>query len=619
MSFDPDLYLKEQVTKGNTSAAKAGFNPDVYLKTNRDGNIITSDVPTLVGEVPNPPVVQEPPRTMMDRVKAIYEVPAAIVSGAAAPFLGMGAGAIENIQQSTNKRLDSPEFGQRFQFQPTSPVSQDILQSMGSALEASKLPPVIPSVGMLPSYARAAGGTPTQVRQAAQTVQETAPKLAQALRQPVAAVTPTPAPVSTMSGVGAAQTPDALMRMQMAQQLRVPVPLTKGQATKELGQQQFEMETAKTYPQDVGRPIIDRKIDQNQRILSNFDAFLEPIGAKTAAPDNLYEVGKVVDNALVKKAKEAKKEINNAYKLADESGQTQELIDVTPIKTYLDSLEAEAINAPIITSAKMKLENLAPAGELSINKLEEVRKMVGRLSGSTPTNAEFGREINKLIDASTEGKGGNLYQDARKLRANYAREFENVGVVDKLLSKKAGTTDRAVAFEKVFDHAILNGSLDDVKAIGQTLKRAGPEGQQAYRELVGQTIEYMREAITKNIRTDESGNRVVSAAQFDTVVKNLDKSGKLDYLFGKKGAEEIRNLRDTAILVYDMPLGVNTSNTSSAMDKVFNRLLQKIPLAGPMVEVGSEALEKQRLTKQVQEAINFTPEKMAEELRKGKK
>lgn len=579
------------------------------------GNIITSDVPTLVGEVPNPPVVQEPPRTMMDRVKALYEVPAAIVTGAAAPFLGMGAGAIENIQQGTSKRLDSPEFGQRFQYQPTSPVSQDILQSMGSALEASKLPPIIPSVGMLPSYARAAGGTPTQVRQAAQTVQETGPKLAQAIRQ----VAPPPAPVSTMSGVGAAQSPEAITRMQMAQQLRVPVPLTKGQATKELGQQQFETETMKTYPEGVGRPIIDRKIDQNQRILSNFDAFLEPIGAKTAAPDNLYEVGKVVDSALVNKAKAAKKEINNAYKLADESGQTQELINVNSIKTFLDSLEAEAINAPIITSAKMKLENLAPAGEISINQLEEVRKMVGRLSGSTPTNAEFGREINKLIDASTEGKGGNLYQDARKLRANYAREFENVGVVDKLLSKKAGTTDRAVAFEKVFDHAILNGSLDDVRAIGQTLKRAGPEGQQAYRELVGQTVEYMREAITKNIKTDESGRRIVSAAQFDTVVKNLDKSGKLDYLFGKKGAEEIRNLRDTAILVYDVPLGINTANTSSAMDKVFNRLLQKLPLAGPMVEVGSEALEKQRLTKQVQEAINFTPEKMAEELRKGKK
>jgi len=74
----------------------------------------------------------------------------------------------------------------------------------------------------------------------------------------------------------------------------------------------------------------------------------------------------------------------------------RELIDVKPLQTYLNGLEAEAINAPIITSAKMKLDNLAPNGQVSINKLEEVRKMVGRLSGSTPTNAEFGREITKF-------------------------------------------------------------------------------------------------------------------------------------------------------------------------------------------------------------------------------
>jgi len=463
---------------------------------------------------------------------------------------------------------------------------------------------------MLPSYARMVQGTPPQARQMGQAVQEAGPRIAQALRKE---------PQPTMSGVGAAQTPEAVVRSQMAEQLRVPIKLTKGQATRELGQQQFEIETAKTYPQDVGKPIIQAKLDQNQRILSNFDAFIEPLGAKTAAPMNLYEVGKVVDSAVVKRANEAKKKIRDAYKLADEAGETQELIDVRPLQTYLNGLEAEAINAPIITSAKMKLDTLAPNGQVSINQLEEVRKMVGRLSGSTPTNGEFGREITKLIDASTEGKGGNLYQDARKLRANYAREFENVGVVDKLLSKKAGTTDRAVALEDVFNHAILKGSLDDVKAISRTLKRAGPEGQQAFRELLAQTLEHMREGITKNIQRDANNNPIVSAKQFDTIVRNLDASGKLDYLFTKKGAEEIRNLRDTAITVYDVPQGINTSNTSSALTKVFDKLLQKIPFAGPMVEAGTEALEKQKLSKQVKEAVNYSPSKMAEELKKGMK
>ena len=606
MAFDPDKYLASKPSASKANVAK-GFDPDAYLAVSQ-GNIISGDVPTVAGQVLNPPVI-EPKRTMMDYVKSLYEVPATIATGAVAPFLGVGKGIVQNIQQGTNQRVDRPELAQQFQYQPTSPVSQDVLQSIGGAFEASKLPPVLPT-GMIPSYARMVQATPPQARQIGQTVQETAPKIAQALRKE---------PQPTMSGVGAAQTPEAIVRTQMAEQLRVPVKLTKGQATKELGQQQFEIETAKTYPQDVGKPIIERKLDQNQRILSNFDAFIEPLGAKTAAPMNLYEVGKVVDSALVKRVTDAKKQIRDAYKLADEAGETQALIDVKPLQTYLNGLEAEAINAPIITSAKMKLDKLAPNGEISINQLEEVRKMVGKLSGSTPTNMQFGKEINNLIDASTEGKGGNLYQDARKLRANYAREFENVGVVDKLLSKKAGTTDRAVALEDVFNHAILKGSVDDVRAISRTLKRAGPEGQQAYRELLAQTLEHMREGITKNIQRDANNNPIVSAKQFDTIVKNLDASGKLDYLFTKKGAEEIRNLRDTAILVYDVPQGINTANTSSALTKVFDKILQKIPFAGPMVEAGAEALEKQKIGKQVQESINYSPSKMAEELKKGMK
>jgi hypothetical protein len=597
MAFDPNKYLASKPVASQQVAQ--GFDPDAYLAVSQ-GNIISGDVPTVVGQVPNPPIVK-PKRTMMENVQALYEVPATMLSGAALTVPSAVSALVTG---------EAPmAMAQRNMFQPRSGASQDVLQSIGSAFEASKLPPVLPT-GMIPSYARMVQGTPPQARQMGQAVQEAGPRIAQALRKE---------PQPTMSGVGAAVAPEALVRTQMAEQLRVPVQLTKGQATRDLGQQQFEIETAKTYPQDVGKPIIERKLDQNQRILSNFDAFIEPLGAKTAAPMNLYEVGKVVDSALVKRVTDAKKQIRDAYKLADEAGETQALIDVKPLQTYLNGLEAEAINAPIITSAKMKLDKLAPNGEISINQLEEVRKMVGKISGSTPTNMQFGKEINNLIDASTEGKGGNLYQDARKLRANYAREFENVGVVDKLLSKKAGTTDRAVALEDVFNHAILKGSLDDVRAISRTLKRAGPEGQQAYRELLAQTLEHMREGITKNIQRDANNNPIVSAKQFDTIVKNLDSSGKLDYLFTKKGAEEIRNLRDTAITVYDVPQGINTSNTSSALTKVFDKLLQKIPFAGPMVEAGAEALEKQKIGKQVQESINYSPSKMAEELKKGSK
>jgi hypothetical protein len=150
----PDGMSREQMAAALNKLPKPKFQP---TEQNR-GNIINTDVPTVVGSQPNAVNLQPPskPVSMMDRVKAVYEVPTAIVSGAAAPFLGVGAGIAENIMQGTNKRVDSPEFAQRFQYQPTSPVSQDILQTMGSALETAKIPPFLGSIGAIPSFVQKA-------------------------------------------------------------------------------------------------------------------------------------------------------------------------------------------------------------------------------------------------------------------------------------------------------------------------------------------------------------------------------------------------------------------------------------------------------------------------------
>jgi len=603
----PDGMSKEQI------GAALQKLPNMNLQ-NR-GNVINTDVPTVVGSRPNAvnPQPAQTPRTMADYAKALYEVPATVVSGIAAPFIGVGAGIAENIREGTNTRVDRPELAQRFTYEPTSPVSQSILESVGQVLDTAKIAPVT-GLNLTPTISQFGQYAPTMARSAVQTAKPPVQRLVQALREE---------PVSTMAGVGAAEVPEAVNRVALAQNLRVPVPLTKGQATRELGQQQFEAETMKTYPTDVGRPLVKAKLDQNERILQNFDAFVDATGAQKAGEFNLREVGKVVDSALVNQANTAKKDISNAYKLAREAGEDAELVDVKGVQDYLNGLEAESINAPIIKSAKMKLDNLAKGGQISLNELEEVRKMVNALSGDTPSNMAFGKQIKDQIDLTTVGKGGELYQKARKLRENYAREFENVGFVDKLLSKKAGTTDRAVALEDVFDHSIMKGSLDDVRAIGRTLKKAGPEGEQAWRELQGQTIEQMKSAVTKNIQRDEAGNPIVSPRQLDSFVKNLDADGKLDYLFGKKGAQEIRDLRDTAITVYSPVAGINQSNTASALTQALDRIrgsaLSKLPMGvGSLYEVGAEMATKKKLGKQVKEAVDFDPNAVAKELRKGK-
>lgn len=588
------MALPQGFVLEKSSGLPAGFVID-------QGNIINTDVPTVAGQVPNPPVI-ESKRTMMDRVKALYEVPATMLSGAAltvpSAISAMATG--EPPMAMANRNM----------FQPTSPVSQDVLQSIGGAFEASKLPPVM-TTGMLPSFARMVQGTPQQARQMGQTVQEAGPRIAQALRLPEST------PMSTMSGVGAAEVPLAAQRVEMAKQLRVPIDISKGQATRTLADQQFEAETMKTYPESVGKPLITAQELRNTKIGQNLDAYVEATGSRVANEFYMRPTGEAVDTALRETANKSKTAYKSAYTTARASEEGQQKVNVQGIINQLDGMEAEAANAPVITSAKIKLNQLAKNGEMTLNEIEEVRKMVNRLSGDTPSNMAFGGDIRKMIDVVTENAGGDLFKKARTLRTKFANEFENIGLIDDLLSKKPNSKDRVVALENVFDHAIMQSDLDSLMSLGRTLKKT-PNGQQAFKELQGQTIENIRNAITKNIETDSLGQRNFNPKQFDTIVKNLDKSGKLDYMFGKSGAQEIRNLRDTAITINSPVKGINQSNTASAMDKVLNKLINRIPFVGPMVEVGSEALEKQKIGKQVQESINYSPSKMADELKKGK-
>jgi hypothetical protein len=424
-----------------------------------------------------------------------------------------------------------------------------------------------------------------------------------------------------MSGVGAAEVPLAVDRMQMAEQLRVPIKLSKGQATRDLGQQQFEAETMKTYPEDVGRPLIQAQEQRNALIGQNLDAYVDATGAKVANEFYLLPTAEAVDSALIESANKGRKAFKDAYKVARASEEGQQKVNVQGIIDQLDTMEAEAVNAPVINSAKIKLGQLAKDGEMTLNEIEEVRKMVNRLSGDTPSNMAFGGDIKKMIDVATENAGGDLFKEARRLRTKFANEFENIGLINDLISTKPNSNDRVIALDKLFDKAVMQSDPDSLKALGYTLKKT-EKGQQAWAEIKGQLIENLRVAITKNIETDSLGQRTFNPKQFDVMVKNLDKSGKLDYLLGKAGAQEIRNLRDTVININSPVKGINQSNTSSAINKVFNGILKrtvgKVPLAGSLVEAGVEAIEKKNISKQVESSLEFNAKDVANELRKGK-
>ena len=583
---------------------------------------ITSDVPLVASQMPKQVPIEEPKRGMMDYVKALGEVPATLASGAIAQPVGAAYGIYKGMtspQYGTQQGIQQgqqagSELAQKLQYQPTSPVSQDVLQGIGGAMEAAKIPVTPGGIGQIPSFAQQARNVgqfaKPAISEALQTAKPAVSTMAQALRKE-----------APMVGVGAAEVPEAAVRAQMAQQLRVPVELSKGQAMRDLGQQKFEIETPKNFP-ELGKPLVEAQAKRNDAILQNFDAFVDATGKETYG---LRETGRVVDKALVGAANKAKFEINAAYTAARDAGETQQPVGYAPLKAYIDDQTPTVKRklAPIISAVDEEIAKNDPkkAGQISINSLEDIYQFINKNYEPGTVGETHAKAMKNIINQMTEGQGGELYQEARKLRTKFGREFENVGYVDKLLRQKPGTTDRSVAFEDVFDHSVLNGSLDDVRAIGMTLKKAGPEGQQAWKELQGQTIQYIKDKVSQSVDVDSFGNPVVSPAKFKSVVTQLDQDGKLDYVFGKQGAQEIRDLLATTINV-NAPLkgAANYSNSASAiitaLDKINESPLGKIPVLGTASKFVAEKGKESALKKQIQESINYNP--LADALRKTK-
>lgn len=592
----PDSATQDDVI---ARAAKdfAGKEVTNLQRSLRKQKVDASQIPVEPGANTTPTV--EPEQSLADIIRGIVETPVAVAANlATGPITYLsGAGGPEFQQQ----------VARNIQYQPRTQMAQDVLTGIGRGFEASKIPPFMPGtmqfqplVSDVAMQARAVGAT--QAAKAPVKINDVINAIRTQEQKP------------TMVGMGAAETGKALERQTRAQSLRVPVDLTKGQATREPGTQRFETETAKTYPETVGAPLLQRQIDTNQKILSNFDAYTSATGAEMSGL--LRPVGQIIDAALVKQAKEAKDKINSAYTAARASGDTKALVRYEPLVSYIEEQGPTVRQqlAPILGAVEDQLRRNDPdgLGVVSIDALEDIYQFINKNAQPDTPNAVQAIELKNLINKATEGAGGDLYKKARQLRVQYARQFEDASAVDKLLRKKPGTTDRAVAFEDVFQHSILNGSFDDTRNIAVLLKKGGEQGQQAWKELQGQTLNYIQEQATKNIPRDANGRPIPSAAAMNNVIRNLDADGKLDYIFGKKGAEEIRNLRDVIMDVYSPVQGtVNYSNTTStlinALQNINKTPLSRVPGVGAATKYVEESAKQKALKKMVDESLKYQP------------
>lgn len=597
-----DAMLAAQATGSQPGAKASGDGLDALLSARASSMPAIDQIP---GRVRAPEADQ--PNGILDKVKGAYiEAPLAIGSGLAGAAVGSIAGLYKGL---TGGKYGTPQgvreaadYGNQvagaMTYQPRTQMGQDIVRGIGGLMNDSGMVAAAPLSGELSALSRGAQPVGMAIRDAAS-----------AAGAKIKSIYSNPEP--PMPGMGAAEVSEGLMRSARAADLPFPIQLTKGQRERTFEQQRFERETAK-LPKE-GAPIRQRMDEQNQAILDNFDAFAGQTGAEAGS---LRAVGQVVNDALIAKVAKAKAEIRIAYNQAKAAGEMTAPVQYGPLVDYLDKNSAAATtgNAPMLAAVKAKIAQLDPqgTGAITLNDMEELRQMAGRLSTPGTPNSAYIGDVKKLIDASTDGQGGVLYQQARRMYENYSRQFKNTAVINKMLSTKPGTSDRAVAYEDIFDHAILKGSLDDVRAVRRTLQSAGPDGSQAWKELQGQTINHIKDTITSNVARDQRGNPIVSPDKLNKLVTSLDSDGKLDFIFGKQGGAKIRDMNDMAKDIYTSPPGtVNTSNTASVLIGLLDTAvsgISGIPLPiGSAINFGVKKYKTNVLQKKVSAALEASP------------
>jgi hypothetical protein len=536
-----------------------------------------ADIP---GAIPQPKY-QEP--SMADRLLGIPEAALSTITGAVAMPVGAIAGIFGGrLGQGPNVKATERVMEAGI-YVPRTESGQEYLRSLGQL--TSGIPAFIPAVGQAGQIAQGVNALAARSAPAAQRVAQTVQN----------ALVRTPEP--QMAGGGAALTQEALMRAERAQ--RQGIPLTKGEQTQSLAQQQLEQDLLKSNKPQLVAPLTNLKQQQQEAIGRQFQRLTEATGSTVADADPIYlrDVGKLVDKPLMAEYEKSIANYRSKYNAADNAGETLQEVPYQSLKDYINKQTPTTRTslAPILqdTLEQLKINDPNNTGNISIRALEDVYQNIGKKAQLGTPNSNYGKELKNLIDQSTEGAGGDLYKEARAARRQFSKEFDDVRAVAKLVGSKG--EDRLVRLSDVFDNVVLGSSKEDIQHITSLLKRAGPEGEQAINELKGQTVQWLKGQAT-------GVNGVTKFDSFRKAVDKLEKEDKLTELFGKDGREQILDLRDTVKdAMVKQPGAVNYSNTASAL----MRGLENIALRVPGAKTVAELRQDYRIKKQAKEAATF--------------
>lgn len=349
---------------------------------------------------------------------------------------------------------------------------------------------------------------------------------------------------------GAPLTPAEIARVARAQNLPGgSAELTKGQMTQNRAQLRDEFDLRRTR---AGATLDDQLVQQDKVLADSLDVMKLRTGGTTVEGRDA-EAGQKITKPLLDQLRSAQGKVTALYNKADEAKETLAKVNIQPLSDFLAENRAVTASVPELKTIMGKLQDLgmlrddgtATMLQPTIRDLEEIRKLGVKLGRSNPAAGHWMGEVNGLIDSITEGKGGELYAQARAARVDLRKQFEDPGIIRRLVGENK-TGERLTPFEDVFKKSVLTGSVDDLVNLRNQLLTGANEnpelrtaGIQAYKDLRGATLDYIKMGAMNNAKDEFS---------YAGLKKAVDTIGaeKLEALFGKNTANELMNVVESA-------------------------------------------------------------------------
>ena len=453
-----------------------------------------------------------------------------------------------------------------------------------------------------------------------------APSLREAQARAAAQAQPAGA-TATPGSVGAAAVDTPRQRVERAANLPIPITLNRAQATKNASDVAYLAKAAKTP--HLRDEVFERNAEQNLQIQQNMQAGVEATGTQSqgVSPTDFGQRVKTYVQGI-KNARMA--DIRNQYAAAEAAGELAQPVSYQPVLDFIQkSTEGRPTRRsqnPLYGIIEEEFAANDPGGTraIGVRQLEDIRQLINDETDWTDKRqAALSIKTKRLIDSITENAGGDIYKQARRQRAQWSSDFEDQSTVRSINQIKKGTSDQAIPTEKIFDQIFLGKSGDQVRKVFELLDNSGPDGQQLVRDIKGRFGEHILENTTKGVQLDTKGRRYVSTLELDKIITNLDKSGKLDDVFGSQWAANYRELNQATKELQTIPKDVVSTSGSgetilgalgSAGVELAGRALADEPglglatyVGGKMVKAGLENRKIAREQTKLKDFLNYKP------------